>query len=120
MAVSDAQRDSIAKYRAEKRDQLAVDVPKGKRDIYKQGAAELNLSLSMLIQNAVEEFIAHHQADNLSAAELKKISLLVQQTEKLSPAEKNLLVEFNKLPVETQKLVFKLIQSINQNSKQVE
>ncbi len=112
--VTESKRKANAKYRAEKRDQLAVDVPKGKRDIYKQGAAELNLSLSMLIQNAVEEFIARHQADNLSIVSQSASS----PTQKLSATEKNLLAEFNKLPADTQKLILKLIQSINQNAKQ--
>ena len=63
MAMSKAQRLAIRIYQQEKCDRLTADVPKGKRDAYKHIAAELGLSLSKLIQNAVEEYACNHAGD---------------------------------------------------------
>ena len=52
------------------RDKIAINVPKGKRDVYRRAAAELGLSLSILIQNGVEEFILK-QADEEFISKLK-------------------------------------------------
>ncbi len=118
MAISNAQKLAKAKYQREKRTLIAAEVSKDKGNFYRTSATELNLSLSKLIQNAVEEFIARRSTENLSLVDQAAISTPAQQPEKLSTAEKNLLAEFNKLPVETQKLFLKLIQNFNaQNSK---
>ena len=90
MAVSEAQKLAVEKYRREKRDQLAVDVPKGKRDAYKMIAAEKGLSLSQLIQNSVESFAGLHVGE--------------------------LPEEFNQLPVDAQKHLMKFLKSINENT----
>ena len=111
MAVSTAQRLARDKYRKEKRDQMTVEIPKGKREVYKLIAAELDRSLAQLIQDAVEEYGANHGGENLSLA-------TQNQEQKLSAADKKLIEEFNRLPAETQKALIKLIQSINQNAKQ--
>ena len=42
------------------RERLVIEIPKGKRDIYKAAAQELCLSLSKLVQNGVEEYIRNH------------------------------------------------------------
>ena len=55
--------------RKDKWERLAVEIPKGKRDIYKMAARELGLSLSKLIQNGVEEYIKNHGAEFIAAAE---------------------------------------------------
>lgn len=103
MAVSQAQRLAVTKYRQEKRDQLAVDVPKGKRDAYKAIAAELGLSLSMLIQNSVEAFAGNH------------VSELPAPQDKLTAEQRRLLDEFGKLPVDVQNQLIKLVKTINAN-----
>ncbi len=72
MAVSQTRRLSIEKYRREKRDQLAVDVSKGKRDVYKAGAATLRLSLSMLIQTVVEDYLSRHAGEDFITAPTPK------------------------------------------------
>lgn len=110
--VSDKRRISIRNYRQEKRDQLAVDVPKGKRDAYKQIAAELGISLSMLIQTAVETY----GGKNHAGEDFKPASVVDTQP-KLSQAEQKLISDFNRLPVDTQKAIAKLIQTINQNTQ---
>ena len=55
--------------RKDKWERLAVEIPKGKRDIYKMAARELGLSLSKLIQNGVEEYIKNHGVEFIAAAE---------------------------------------------------
>ena len=107
MAVSEAQKLAVEKYRREKRDQLAVDVPKGKRDAYKMIAAEKGLSLSQLIQNSVESFAGLH------VGELPATS---PKPESISAADKRLVEEFNQLPVDAQKHLMKFLKSINENT----
>lgn len=107
--VSEARKRSIKIYRQEKRDQLAVDVPKGKRDAYKAIAAERGLSLSMLIQRSVESY-----AGLSSVESIKPAPMTPQPTaEKLTSTEKNLLDEFNRLPVDAQKAFIKAFKAIN-------
>ena len=109
MPVSNAQKLSIQKYRQEKRDQLAVDVPKGKRDAYKAIAAELGLSLSMLIQRSVESYAGLQSVESLKPAPMTK----EPTAEKLSAQERTLLDEFNRLPVDVQKAFLKTFKAIN-------
>ena len=107
--VTDAQKLSIQKYRQEKRDQLSVDVPKGKRDAYKAIAAELGLSLSILIQRGVESYAGFQNVESIKPASINK-----QQTaEKLSAADRVLLGEFNRLPADVQKAFIKTFKAIN-------
>lgn len=108
MAVSESQRLAVIKYRQEKRDQIAVDVPKGKREEYKLKAAKLGLSLSMLIQHGVEsygeEFIANHSTESFTKPE---------KPESLSADERRMLVEFNQLPSDAQKHLLKFVKAVN-------
>ena len=115
MAISDAQRLAVKIYRSEKRDQISVDVPKGKRDAYKQIAAELNISLASLIQVGVEEYARTHAGEDFSAA--NQVAAGVSTDEKpgetLSREEKKLLEDFRQMPANLQKHVRGLIQAIN-------
>ena len=54
-----AQRLANHNYRREKRDQTTVEFPKGKREVYKQMAAELGMSLTQFIQCSIDGFIAN-------------------------------------------------------------
>lgn len=111
--VSEARRLSIKNYRQEKRDQIAVDVPKGKREEYKQKAAKLGLSLSMLIQYGVEsygeEYISNHAGEVMTPQ---------PKPEPLSAADKQLVEEFARLPADAQKHFLKAFKAINQNVPQ--
>ena len=106
MAMSESQKLSIAKYRQEKRDRISTDVPKGKREVYNVAAKDLGLSLSMLIQNGVEEYIRNHAGENVLDKQQDKKSL--------SPADEKLLAEFSKLPVDARKHLLELAKIINQ------
>ena len=106
MAMSESQKLSIAKYRQEKRDRISTDVPKGKREVYNVAAKDLGLSLSMLIQNGVEEYIRNHAGESLLDKQQDKKSL--------SPADEKLLAEFSKLPVDARKYLLELAKIINQ------
>ena len=105
MAVSNAKRLSIAKYQQEKCDRITVDVPKGKREVYKAAAAKLGLSLSMLIQHGVESYGGGIATESFTKPE---------KPESLSADERRLIDEFNRLPSDTRKALVKLVKSINQ------
>lgn len=106
MAVSNAQKIAKAKYQQSSRTLIAADVSKSKGEFYRQSAKDLDLSLSMLIQNGVEEYISRHAGENF---------LDKQQTQKsLSPADEKLLTEFSKLPVDARKHLVELAKIINQ------
>ncbi|MBQ3442218.1 MAG: hypothetical protein IJG33_03120 [Selenomonadaceae bacterium] len=90
-------------------DRLAIWVKKGSRDSYKQSAAELGISLAMLVQSGVEEYISNHAGEVMTPQ---------PKHEPLSAADKQLVDEFNQLPVETQKAFMKVFTSINKNMPQ--
>ena len=100
MAVSSAKRLAIKTYQQKKCDRLTVDVPKGKRDAYKAIAAELGLSLSMLIQNSVETFAGNH------------VSEVLAPQDKLTAEQRRLLDGVAKLPESTRKIVGKLVEDL--------
>ncbi len=56
MKTPQSQILAVMRYRKEKRDNISVDVPKGKRDEYKAKAAALGMSLTALIQRGVESY----------------------------------------------------------------
>lgn len=98
------------KYRAKTYDTIGFDVPKGKREEYKQTAASLGLSLARFLFLAAEEFgKANHAGENFRSAPMNDTQ------PKLSQAEQKLISDFNRLPADTQKAIAKLIQTINQN-----
>ena len=107
MAVSVAQKMAKEKYRNDKRDQMTVEIPKGKRDAYKLIAAELGLSLSMLVQASIEDYGANHA-----------VKIVVQQDadQKLTTEQKRLVEEFSKLPVDAQKHLMKFVAAVNDQS----
>lgn len=105
MSVSNAKRLSIAKYQQEKCDRITMDVPKGKRDAYKQIAAELNLSLSQLVQNGVEGYARNYKGVVIPATE--KVA-----PERISAEERRLLVAAAKFPTDTRKLFLKLVEDL--------
>ena len=105
MAVSNAQKIAKAKYQQSSRTLIAADVSKSKGEFYRQSAKELDLSLSMLIQNGVEEYIRNHAGENI---------LDKPQGKSLSPADEKLLAEFSKLPVDARKHLLELAKIINQ------
>ena len=82
------------------RDKIAINVPKGKRAVYRRAAAELGLNFSVFIQKSVEEFI-NNNADEDFIAKIKAEN-------KLSKEKQRLLAAFDKLPKESQRLVRKL------------
>lgn len=60
MTVSKAQILANLKYRAKTYDRISIDVKKGKREEYKQAAKERGISLALIIQKGVEEYIRNH------------------------------------------------------------
>lgn len=109
MAISPAQKLAKTKYQQDKRTLVAADVPKDKGDFYRTSARELNLSLSMLIQNGVEEYIRNHAPQ---AARQALQATLEPTRDTLTVDEKTALNNLNRLPVKVQKAVLKLIAEI--------
>lgn len=56
-----ARNQAIMRYRDKTYERIVLDVKKGTKDFYKSEAAKRNLSLAMLIQKGVEEYIKNHQ-----------------------------------------------------------
>lgn len=108
MAITESQKESIARYRAEKRDRLSTDIPKGKRDVYNAAAKELKLSLAQLIQNGVEEYIRNHAGDIVVPA--------TRQTETISAEERRLIKSFANLPDNVKPTIKKLVEQLAQSS----
>lgn len=105
MAVSNAQKLAKAKYQHEKRALIASEVSKEKCDEYKAAAAELGLSLSMLVRFGVEEFIERHGGEVVARPVSSK-------EDSLSKDERKLVEDFNQLPDEFKPTVRKLINQL--------
>ena len=59
---SEAQRKAVAKYHAEKVDNIQIRVPKGRKEYYKSAADSSGLSLNQFTIDALDEKISR---DNL-------------------------------------------------------
>ena len=91
-------------------DRLAIWIKKGRREEYKNSAAGFGLSLSALIQNGVEEYIRNHGGE--------APTVITQQPEqKLSPEQRRLVEEFNKLPTDARRALVKFLQTLNAGNK---
>jgi len=94
-------------------DRLAIWIKKGKRDEYKQAAAQQGMSLAafltraadLLVQYGVEDFANHAATDAESPAQVA--------AEKLSADERRLVEEFAKLPADAQKHFLKAFAAVN-------
>ena len=104
--TSKAQLMALAKFKQEKRDTLTIDLPKGSKDGYKKSAAGFGISLTKLIQAGIEEYIQNH------GGEVPNV-ITRQPEQKLSPEQRRLVEEFNRLPPDVQKSIIKMIQAIN-------
>ena len=63
MSVSSAQALATMRYAEKNYDKIDIRVKKGKREYYKQEAAKRGLSLAMLFQKGVEEYLENHQPE---------------------------------------------------------
>lgn len=104
MTVSKAQKLAVKKYREKTYDTIGFDVPKGKREEFKDKAAKLGLSLAKFLFVAAETYGEGIAADSFTKPEKPE----------LSADERRLLDEFNQLPSDTRKALVKLVKSINQ------
>ena len=60
MPRTEAQKLARANYDAKAYDQILVRVKKGKREEWKQAAAERNIAYAELIRRGADEYIANH------------------------------------------------------------
>lgn len=61
MATPKSRLLANARYHEKAYDRICVDLKKGKREYYKEEAEKRGLSLAMLIQKGVEEYLHNHQ-----------------------------------------------------------
>lgn len=60
MAATRAKILANMRYREKTYDRIAVDLKKGTKDFYRSEAAKRGLSLAMLVQNAVEDYLKNN------------------------------------------------------------
>ena len=108
--TSKAQLMSQAKFKADKRDTLTVDLPKGAKAGYKVKAANLGLSLTALIQRAIDSYGVGNES-------VGAIPALAGSTEKALTAEQRKILDAIKnLPPQAQKSLLKFLQSLKDNA----
>ena len=90
-------------------DRLAIWIKKGARDNYKQSAAKLGVSLAMLVQNGVEEYIRNHVGE-------VAVPAARQETETISAEERRLIQAFGNCPDNMKPTLRKLIEQLAQSS----
>lgn len=94
-------------YKKENYDQILVRVRKGKREEYRQAADEMKLGQMELFRIAVEEYIQNHAGEEFKP----------EKPESISAADKRLIEEFNRLPVDAQKSLMKFLRAINESKE---
>ena len=111
-------------YKKNNYDSILFRVKKGKKAEYQQAASELGLGKMELMRVAVEEYIAHRRDEksvgsrdaDLSPVDTNNAPITCKQPEQnLSTEQKQIIEEFNKLPVETQKAFLKLLEPVFTN-----
>ena len=106
MAVSQAQKMAVRKYRRNNYETVSFEVRKGIREEYKQAATRAGLSLAEFFKQAAESYIANHAGEEFKTT---------QDTQpRLSASEKELLEVFNRLPDDAQKGFIKGFKAVNQ------
>ena len=104
MATSQSQKIAVQKYRAKTYDTIGFDVPKGKREEFKQKAASLGISLAKFLFLSAESYGAKHAGEVVT----------VKPENQLSAEERKLIDEFNQLPTDAQKHLLKFVKAVNQ------
>ena len=94
------------KYRTKTYDTIGFDVPKGKREEYKEKAASLGLSLAKFLTTAADAYGASHAGEVVIPATSKAGG------EKVSAEERRLLDAAAKFPSDTRKLFLKLVEDL--------
>lgn len=92
-------------YKKENYDQILVRVKKGKKEEYKQAADDFGLGQMELFRIAVEEYIQNHGGEVMKP----------EKPESISAADKRLIDEFNRLPVDARKHFLQAFKAINED-----
>lgn len=66
---TDARRKAVAKYHAEKIENIQIRVPKGKKDYYKSAAESFGLSMNQFVISAMDEKILRGRSQGEPTAE---------------------------------------------------
>ncbi len=99
------------KFREKNYDVITFEADKGKRDAYKQIAAELGISLRMLIQISVEEYARTHAGEKISVPVTDVTAKSVPE-KKLTAAERRLVETFARLPEKTRAKFAGLLENV--------
>ncbi|MBR0102381.1 MAG: hypothetical protein IJQ01_02645 [Selenomonadaceae bacterium] len=103
MAVSQAQKLAVRKYRRNNYETVSFEVRKGIREEYKQAAERLGLSLAEFFKQAAESYGANHGGEIIHKPE----------AEKLTAEERRLLAAFAKLPKNAQTNLIKTLEALS-------
>lgn len=117
MSISAAQKMANARYRQKKRKAITADVPKEKGEQYQAFAARVGLSMSLLVQRGIEEFIQRHGGEVNLPAQTARIA--TQPAEQISAAQRRLLDAVDQLPTDVQKSLLKFLQSLSKQQVNV-
>lgn len=98
------------KFREKTYDVITFEADKGKRDAYKLIAAELGLSLRMLIQNGVEEYARTHAGEKIPVPE--SVTAKSVPEKKLTASERRLVETFARLPEKTRAKFAGLLENV--------
>ena len=110
MARTLGEKISRQKYNDKHYDQILLRVQKGKRDEYKQSAANFGLGFMQMMRLAIEEFIRTHAGEKFVAATTNE-----SPNENLSDEEKHLLELFARLPKNTRTKFVSLLEDFAGN-----
>lgn len=85
-------------------ERISLDVPQGKRAVYKAAAKQFKVSLVNLINLALDEFIENHSGEDV------KDQLI--QHERFTTRDKLLIEKYKQLSPKTQRAVMKFIDNV--------
>ena len=111
MARTEGEKISRQKYESKAYDQILLKVKKGKRDEYKQAAAEMELGQMEMIRLAIEEFLNRHKGEIFTSSTSPKL-------ESISAADKRLIESFGKCPDNVKPTLKKLIEQLAKGGKE--
>ena len=112
MERSQSYWEAKARYQKNKRKLISADVPKETGEMYKSYATTIGVSMSSLIRQAVDEFIARHASEKLDELNQTQPAQIVNAPPKLTGDEKRLVDAFNNLSPKAQKTLIKFLDAL--------
>ncbi|MBE8953946.1 MAG: hypothetical protein SR1Q7_12535 [Quinella sp. 1Q7] len=109
MATSAEQKLARQRYKEKNLEVVSFEVKKGMSKQYTQWAAALGLSLSRLVQNSVEEYIANHSGECVPTVAPVKFAPMQSV---LTAEQRKILEAVDSLPESSRKALLKFLQTL--------